>query len=337
MGVALGSAGTVPGTGIDGPALAQNLQPTLTPAQLDALLAPIALYPDPLLAQILMAATYPTEVAEAASWRLAPQNAALAGDQLAAASAQLPWDPSVKSLLQFPQVLQMMAANPQWVQQLGEAFVAQQADVAASVQRLRQLALQAGTLVSTPQQTVSVAGDIITIEPAAPQTVYMPIYNPAAVYGVWPYPGEPPDEFPPPPGYVWGLGIGFGLGYAVIGPLWGWGEWDWRRHEIRIDRDRYDRIAGDHGRAVGDTWRHDWGHTANLAPRPGPARAPETRPEFRGFGVGASVPPRTPPAFESFGRGAEVRAQAARGQASRATAPAPMHVGGGGGGGRGRR
>lgn len=326
------------------PASAQTYMPAATTAELDALLAPIALYPDPLLAQILMAATYPAEVAQAAAWQQEPANAGLAGPALAAALAQLPWDPSVKSLLQFPQVLQMMAANPQWLQQLGAAFIGQQADVAASVQRLRHLALAAGTLVSTPQQTVSVQGDIIAIEPASPQTVYMPLYNPAAVYGAWPYPDEPPDGFPPPPGYALGLGIGFGVGYGVFDTLWGWGDWDWRRREIRINRDRYNRIAGGHGNAVGDAWRHNWGHTALRAPPPGPSPPREAGQDFRGY-TGAA--PRSPAAFKSFGRGAEVRTQAARGQASRNAAPAPMRSaptarsaparGGGGGGGRGHR
>jgi hypothetical protein len=344
LGLAVALGPVLPGTGMPGPALAQTYAPALAPAQLDALLAPIALYPDPLLAQVLMASTYPDEVAQAAAWQLLPANASLTGQALVAAAEQLPFDPSVKSLLQFPQVLQMLAANPQWLEQLGQAFIAQQADVSASVQRLRHLALAAGTLVSTPQQTVSVAGDIISIEPAAPQTVYMPIYNPFAAYGAWPYPDEPPEELPPPPGYVVGAGIGFGVGYAVADALWGWGNWDWRRHEITIDRNRYDRIAGNHGRAQGDVWRHDWGHAAAWTP----AYTPAARQDFRGFNREASVPPRSAPAFESFGRGAEVRAQAMRGQVSRASPPAPIrstpaHFGGGGqgggghGGGGGRR
>jgi hypothetical protein len=338
LGIAFALTAALPGAGILRPALAQTYNPALTPPQLDTLLAPIALYPDPLLAQVLMASTYPDEVAQAAAWQQIPGNAALTGPALEAAAAQLPFDPSVKALLQFPQVLQMLAANVTWLQQLGQAFIAQQADVSASVQRLRHLALAAGTLVSAPQQTVLVEGDIIAIEPATPQTVFMPIYNPEAVYGAWPYPDGPPEEFPPPPGYAFGLGIGFGLGYAVVEGLWGWGHWDWRRHEIRIDRDRYDRIAGGHGRAQGETWHHDWGHAAVRAP----AYTPAARQDFRGFNRDASAPPRNPPALESFGRGAEVRAQSLRGRASRASPPvpirsAPAHVGGGarGGGGGG--
>jgi len=344
MAVVLGMAILTPAGQVITPAWAQNPQPASTPEQLDALLAPVALYPDPLLAQILMASTYPAEVMQAAAWQRDPANAGLAGAQLAAALDQQPWDPSVKALLQFPQILQMLAANPQWLQQLGEAFTAQQADVAASVQRLRHLAYAAGTLVSTPQQTVSVDGDIISIEPASPQTVYPPIYNPGAVYGAWPYPDEPPDVFPPPPGYVFGLGLGFGIGFAVVEGLWGWSHWDWHRHEIRIDRDRYNRIAGSHGFAAGDVWRHDWGHGATVAPRPAPAYTPPPRQDFRGYVERGGVVPNSPPAFQSFGRGVDVRAQAVRGQQSRSSPPAPIYVapaprggGGGGGGGRGRR
>ena len=211
------------------------------------------------------------------------------------------------------------------------------------MQRLRHLALAAGTLVSTPQQTVSVQDDIIVIEPANPQTVYMPLYNPGAVYGTWPYPDEPPDGFPPPPGYALGLGIGFGVGYGVFETLWGWGDWDWRRHEIRIDP----------GSLQPDRRRSRQRRRRHVAPRLGPYRVTGTPfPIPRGpAGLPRlcwhrSAAPRSPPAFESFGRGAEVRAQAARGQASRSAPPAPMRSApavrsapahGGGGGGRGHR
>jgi hypothetical protein len=345
--IVFGLAMLAPAGQVIAPAWAQNYAPAVAPDQLDALLAPVALYPDPLLAQILMASTYPEEVTQAATWQRDPANAGLAGDQLAAALQAQPWDPSIKALLEFPQVLQMMAANPQWLQQLGQAFTAQQADVAASVQRLRHLAYAAGTLVSTPQQTVSVDGDIISIEPASPQTVYPPLYDPGAVYGAWPYPDEPPDMFPPPPGYAFGLGIGFGIGFAVVEGLWGWSHWDWRRHEIRIDGDRYNRIVGNYGHANGDFWRHDWRQGAGVAPRFAPAYTPPPRQDFRGYVERGGPVPNSPPAFQSFGRGVDVRAQAVRGQQSRAAPPAPMRMapvhaapaprGGGGGGGRGRR
>jgi uncharacterized membrane protein YgcG len=303
------------------------------PTQLDALVAPIALYPDPLLAQVLIAATFPKQVIEAGGWQESSTNAGLTGAALAAAVVQQPWDPSIKAVLQFPQVMHMMFFNLHWTTELGEAFANQQADVADVIQRLRHLALAAGTLVSTPQQTVTVEGDVIVIEPADPQTVYVPFYNPAVAYGAWPYPDAPPDAFPPPPNYAWGPGIGFGVGCVVVDALWGWGDWDWHQRGIRIDSDRYDRVPGPHAQAAGDHWSYAWGHRAP----PEPFHGIQPAENFRGYAPEGAL--RSAPAFESFGRGAEVRLQAARGQASRASSPAPMHFahsgGGGGGGSRG--
>src|SRR6185437_360220 len=142
------------------------------PQQLDQMLAPVALYPDALLAQVLMAATYPLDVIAADRWIQDPANARLRGDNMAAALDQQPWDPSVKSLVPFPQVLKMMDSRIDWMQQLGDAFLAQPDDVMASVQRLRAEARAAGRLVSTPQETVEVQGQTILIVPANPQVVY---------------------------------------------------------------------------------------------------------------------------------------------------------------------
>jgi hypothetical protein len=249
----------------------QQAAPVYGAAQLDQLLAPIALYPDSLLGQILMASTYPLEVVEAARWAQDPNNAALRGDALAAALDQMDWDPSVKSLVPFPSVLQMMNAQLQWMQQLGDAFLAQQADVMQSVQRLRQEAVNNGSLQSTSQQVVSTDGPDILIEPANPDVVYVPYYDPSMVYGAWAYPAYPPYYFAPPPGYLYGpvvAGIGFGVGYAVFGPFWGWDDFDWRRHRVHIDRDRFaemDRFQ--HAAAVGDTWQHDPAHRRGVAYR----------------------------------------------------------------------
>ena len=239
--------------------------PAYPPQQLDQLLAPIALYPDPLLAQILMASTYPLEVVDAARWVQDPNNAPLRGDQLDAALQQQTWDPSVKSLAPFPQILQMMNSKLDWTQALGNAFLAQQAAVMDSVQRLRAEARRAGTLQSTPQQTVSTEGQAIMIEPASSQLAYVPYYDPRAVYGSWGYPDYPPVYFPPPPnyGYVAGPGIYFGVGFGVIGALWGWDRWDWGHHDIHIDPDRYNRIntyaiAHDNRpRYSANSWQHD--------------------------------------------------------------------------------
>ncbi len=245
-----------------------NPAPTYAAQQLDQLLAPIALYPDPLLAQILMAATYPLEIVEAARWVQDPNNARLRGDQLDAALQPQDWDPSVKSLVPFPQILQMMNSKLDWTQALGNAFLAQQADVMDSVQRLRAQAQAAGTLQSGPQETVSTQGQTIVIEPASPELVYVPYYDPRLVYGAWGYPDYPPIYFPPPPNYAYVAGprIFFGVGFGIIGVLWGWDRWDWGRHDIYIDPDRYNRINNyaivhdNRPRYTANTWQHDPAH-----------------------------------------------------------------------------
>jgi len=247
------------------PAPQDSQAPTYLPQQLDQLLAPIALYPDPLLAQILMASTYPLEVVEAARWINDSRNGSLRGDQLSMALQQQTWDPGVKSLVPFPQILQMMNTKLEWTQALGNAFLAQQAAVMDSVQRLRFAAQAAGTLRSTPQQTVLIQGSAITIEPADPRLAYVPYYDPRAVYGSWGYPNYPPVYFPPPPnyGYVAGPGIFFGIGFGVIGALWGWDRWDWGHHDIHIDVDRYNGINSyaishdNRPRYTENSWRHD--------------------------------------------------------------------------------
>jgi hypothetical protein len=144
-----------------------------------------------------MASTYPLEVVEAARWVEDPNNARLKGDQLAAALQGKDWDPSVKSLAPFPQILRMMDDRLDWMQKLGDAFLAQQNEVMDSVQRLRRQAEEAGTLQSSPQQTVTTQDQTITVEPANPNVVYVPIYDPTVVYGAWPYPDYPPYYFPP--------------------------------------------------------------------------------------------------------------------------------------------
>jgi hypothetical protein len=293
--------------------------PAYSPQQIDQLLAPIALYPDPLLAQILMAATYPLEVVEAARWVQDPNNARLQGDQLDTALQQQAWDPSVKSLVPFPQVLQMMNSKLDWTQALGNAFLAQQAGVMDSVQRLRAAAQAAGTLRSTPQQTVSTQGQAIMIEPADPQLAYVPYYDPTMVYGTWGYPDYPPVYFPPPPnyGYVAGPGIYFGVGFGVIGALWGWDQWDWNHHDIRIDPDRYNRINtyaiahGNRPRYAATTWQHDptqrrgvpYGNAGVRQQfQPAVAGSADAHRDFRGFGNRGGAPGITSPAAASQAR-----------------------------------
>ncbi|MFZ0135193.1 MAG: DUF3300 domain-containing protein [Desulfobacterales bacterium] len=228
-------------------AWAQESKP-FKPEELDQMLAPIALYPDSLLSQVLMAATYPAEVAEAAAWSKAHPDQK--GDAAVKAVADKPWDPSVQSLEAFPQVLATMAEKPEWVQQVGDAFLAQPEDVMNSAQRLRAAAKKSGNLETTAQQKVIVEQapqtqqTIIKIEPANPQVVYVPAYNPTVVYGTWWYPSYPPVYLPPPPGYVFGTalisGIAFGIGIGITNSLWG--GCNWGRGNVDINVNRYNNI-----------------------------------------------------------------------------------------------
>jgi hypothetical protein len=230
---------------------ADQPNPPFRREQLDQMLAPIALYPDPLLAQILMAATYPLEVVEADRWIQDPAHAKLDKDQLAVVLEQEPWDPSVKSLVPFPQILKMMDLNLEWTEALGEAFLADEAGVMDSIQRLREDAKTAGRLSSTVQQSVSVEseGGPITIEPTSSETMYVPDYNPAVAYGAWPYPDYPPMVFP---GFFGGDAIVF-----VIAPLRHFAHWDWIHHRIEIDRDRFAILNHNHQPIGGVVWEHD--------------------------------------------------------------------------------
>src|SRR5882672_6521300 len=186
-------------------AQAQDAQkPVFKPEELDQLVAPIALYPDSLLAQVLMASTYPLEIVEAARW--SKTNPKVTGDALQKAMEGQTWDPSVKSLTAFPDVLAIMNDKLDWTQKLGDAFLAQQKDVMDSAQRLRAKAQKEGNLKSSKEQTVqneaapagSTTTTIIEIAPSDPQVVYVPTYNPTVVYGAWPYPAYPPYPVYPP-------------------------------------------------------------------------------------------------------------------------------------------
>ena len=182
------------------PPAAAPSAPLLKPAQLDQLVAPIALYPDPLLAQVLMASAYPLDIVEAERWVEANKN--LKDDALKAALDKQDWDDSIKSLVATPDVLQMMSTKLDWTQKLGDAVVAQQADVMDAIQRLRTKAQANNKLQSNKQQTVSVSQQqgrqVISIAPTDPDTVYVPYYDPGVVYGDWPYPEYPAYYWPAP-------------------------------------------------------------------------------------------------------------------------------------------
>ena len=207
------------------------------PEEIDQIVAPIALYPDSLLAQVLAASTYPLEIVQAA--RFLQQNKELKGEKLLAAAKDKDWEPSVKAMLEFPDVLLMMNEKLEWTQKLGDAFLSQQKDVMASAQRLRQKAQESGNLKTTTEQKVIVEKEtkVIIIEPASPQVVYVPTYNPTVVYGAWPYPAYPPYYYYPP-GYVAGAALfSFGVGVAV-GAAWsGHGGWGcgWGNNEVDVN------------------------------------------------------------------------------------------------------
>lgn len=246
---------------------AQDTKKPFTSEQLDQMLAPIALYPDALLAQTLMAASYPLEVVEAARWSQANPN--LKGDAAVAAVKDKDWDVSVKSLAAFPQVLKLMNDQLDWTQKVGDAMIAQQKDVAESVQRLRAKAAAAGNLKTTPQQKVTTqpaaagGGNTIVIEPANPETIYVPYYNPAWAYGPWPYPAYPPPYYPPPPNYGAALmtGMMFGLGVAAGAAMFG--GWNWNHGNTYVNVNRATNISANNfhaNRYPDGNWAHDPAH-----------------------------------------------------------------------------
>jgi len=309
--------------------------PAYTQQELDQMLAPIALYPDALLSDILMAATYPLEVVQAARWSSA--HTALSGDEAVRAVSEQNWDASVKSLVAFPQVLQTLDSKLDWTERLGDAFIGQQAQVMDTVQQLRQRAQAAGNLNSNAQQNVSDSDHDIAVASSNPEVVYVPYYDPSVVYGLWWWPLYPPVFWSPWGGYgwnggfAWGLGIGLGADFMV-------GSWDWHNHRV------YGR--GPHGSGGGQPWQHDPEHRRGV-----PYRSPAmnrqfgrttpsapTRADFRGHespvangaaqfnrrGSGAQMAPDTQRsaaeprshAFENVGRGGAAQGYSARGHAS---------------------
>lgn len=232
-------------------------KPPLKAEELEQLLAPIALYPDSLISQMLMASTYPLEIVQAERWT--KQNKSLKGDALTAALETQDWDASVKSLVNFPDVLTMMSEKLELTIKIGDAFLAQQADVLATIQKLRSKAKSSGNLQSNEQQKVTVQPappqpvensvtvqpaptEVIVIESSSPDVVYVPQYNPTVVYGGWPYPSYPPAPYYPP-GYVASNVVSFGVGVAV-GAAWGyaWGNCNWGGNDVDIDVNRNTNI-----------------------------------------------------------------------------------------------
>ena len=263
---------------------------TFSQGELDALVAPIALYPDGLVAQVLMASTYPLEVVQAD--RFAKENKKLKDEKLKEALEKQDWDASVKELVSTPTVLATMGDKLDWTQKLGDAVLAQQADVMDAIQRLRAKAQANGKLETTKQQTVTVKTvkqeadqqgadqqgadqqvadqQVIEIEPASPDVVYVPYYDPAVVYGEWSYPDYPPYYYPPPSGYIVGgaiaTGLAWGAAYAVGREIWN-DNIDWNGGDIDIDVDRnididrnVDRNTNIDRNVDRKKWQHDSNH-----------------------------------------------------------------------------
>ncbi|HAY8236119.1 TPA: DUF3300 domain-containing protein [Shigella flexneri] len=305
------AAVTLPATVSAPPVIPAVVKSAFSTAQIDQWVAPVALYPDALLSQVLMASTYPTNVAQAVQW--SHDNPLKQGDAAIQAVSDQPWDASVKSLVAFPQLMALMGENPQWVQNLGDAFLAQPQDVMDSVQRLRQLAQQTGSLKSSteqkvitttkkavpvkqtvtapviPSNTVLTANPVITepattvisIEPANPDVVYIPNYNPTVVYGNWANTAYPPVYLPPPAGepfvdsFVRGFGYSMGVAttYALFSSIdWDDDDHDHHHHDgghrdsngwqhngdnINIDVNNFNSITGEHLTDKNMAWRHN--------------------------------------------------------------------------------
>jgi hypothetical protein len=250
----------------------QPAAPVLNTEQIDQLVAPIALYPDDLLGQILTASTYPLEAVMAARWSAA--NPRVKGPQLEAAMQQQTWDPSIKALCAVPQVLAMMSDKVDWTQALGDAYLSQPDDIAAAVQRLRLKAQAAGNLQASNQervrrvpapQPIIIDGrpepDYIVIEPVDPGVLYVPVYDPYLVYGPWAYPAYRPFYWYPP-GYVSVGVIGFGAPFVVGAALWA--HYNWESRHVDINVANYNRFNHANLSAASLTWQHDSSHRGNI-------------------------------------------------------------------------
>jgi Protein of unknown function (DUF3300) len=295
--------------------------PAIPPDQLDSLVAPVALYPDPLLAQVLAASTYPLEIIQLQQWLT--RNPGLKDQALADAAAKQPWDPSIQAMAALPDVVKRLADDIQWTTDLGNAFLAQQNDVMDAVQRMRKKAQDKGNLQTTEQQQVETKvienKSVIVIEQANPQVVYVPSYDPVVVYGppVYPY---PPIYYPPPGYYAAGMAISFGVG-VMMGAFWsgGWG-WGcgWSNNNVTINNNNNfnrnsnigggNRVSnlpargGDRGNLGGGgrgdaSWKHNPQHRGGA-----PYRDRATADRFGGNARGDSLANRQAGARQQLGR-----------------------------------
>ena len=315
-----------------------------TPEQLQRLVAPIALYPDSLVAQILAASTFPEQVVEADRWVQAHPD--LKGEDLGNAVDQQPWDPSVKALAAFPSVLGNMDKNLSWTSSLGDAYYNQEQDVMDAVQVMRQKAEESGNLKTTPQQTVTTQGSTVIIQPADPEVVYVPAYDPWVVYGgpivAWP-------GWYPYPGIWYGgpylsFGVGFGVGFFG-GFGWGWHHWggfDWHNHYAVYNHERYFshsrtfynrntyyRGGGDRGRGFDRPGGGDHGRGFD---RPGGSARPFNgdRQAARGYAQPHGESGVHSSGFSGYDHGGQTRSFSSRGNSSLGGGGG-FHGGGGGG------
>ena len=247
--------------------------PVFSSQELDAMLAPIALYPDSLLSQVLMASTYPLEIVQAARWSKSSGNRG--GDAALARVSDQNWDPSVQSLVAFPQVLAMMSEQLDWTQKLGDAFLAQQGEVMNAIQRLRMQAQRAGNLSSNSQQNIVTQGQTIVIEPAQPSVIYVPAYNPSVVYGAWAYPAYPPVYYPGValwyPGQAFINGLAWGAGVAATAAIFG--GFNWNNRNVNINVNNFNRINRNNVYSgTNNSWRHNPDHRGSVAYRDNASR-----------------------------------------------------------------
>ena len=308
---------------LSGKSLLQTQAAKITAEQLDSLVAPIALYPDPLLAQVLAASTYPLEIVQLQQWLA--RNPNLKDKALADAVAKEPWDPSVQALAGLPEMVKRLANEIQWTTDLGNAFLAQQSDVMEAVQRMRKRASEKGQLKSTEQQKVETkvveSKQVIVIEQANPQVVYLPSYDPVVVWGA-PYYPYPPIYYPGWGYYAGAAAISFGIGFAMgafWGGGWGWG-CGWGGNDININRNNNfnrntnigggnrnqvnplgnrggDGLGGNRGGAGGNKWQHNPSHRGGA-----PYRDRATADRFGGTTRGDSLSNRQAGARQQVGR-----------------------------------
>jgi len=330
---------------------AQQTATKLPPEQLDSLVAPIALYPDPMLSQTLVASTYPLEIIQLHQWL--QKNPGLKDKALADAVKKQDWDPSIQAMAGLPEVVKQLAENVKWTADLGNAFLAQQDDVMDAVQRMRKKAQDAGNLKSTEQQKVETkvveSKTVIVVEQANPQVVYVPSYNPVVVYGppVYPY---PPIAYPPPGYYAAGMAISFGVGVAMCA-FWsgGWGYhcgWHGGGNNININvnnnfvnhYNRQNINRGGNRTNVGNTWQHNPQHRGGA-----PYSDRATANKYGGTARGDSAATRQASARQGQGQaggrqqvGATDRSAGGRGTADRGAGPSAgdMSASRGGGGDR---